>query len=62
MTLKTALRACGYTMKDLWDRVLAKGTKVNHTDFLKCSGAMAPGKRPWWNDILSCLDDMGVDW
>lgn len=62
MSLKNALRACGYTMQDLWAKLLAKRCKISRIDFMKCGGAYCPSPRPWWNDILRCLDEMGVDW
>lgn len=62
MSLKNALRACGYTMRDLWIKLRNYGSSINHVDFQKCGGAYFPDTRSWWNDILRCLDDMGVDW
>ena len=62
MNLRTALRANGYTMNDLWHRMRSKGCNINRSEIMKAGGATHPGNTPHWNVILTCLDDMGVDW
>ena len=62
MNLRTALRANGYTMDDLWHRMRNKRCNINRSEIMKAGGATRPGNAPHWNVILTCLDDMGVDW
>lgn len=62
MNLRTALRANGYTMDDLWHRMRSKGCNINRSEIMRAGGATRPGNLPFWNVILTCLDDMGVDW
>lgn len=62
MNLRTALRANGYTMDDLWHRMRSKGCNISRSEIMKTGGATRPGNAPHWNVILTCLDDMGVDW
>lgn len=62
MNLRTALKANGYTMNDLWHRMKSKGCDISRTDVMKIGGARCPGNASYWNIVLDCLDDMGVDW
>lgn len=62
MNLKAVLRNSGYTMNDLWTKVQARCHDLSRTTLMKCGGAYSAGKQPYWNDILACLDEMGVDW
>lgn len=62
MNLRTALSANGYTMDDLWHRMRNKGCNINQSKVKKAGYATRPGNEPHWNVILTCLDDMGVDW
>ena len=40
----------------------SKGCNINRSEIMKAGGATRPGNLPFWNVILTCLDDMGVDW
>lgn len=62
MYLKAALCNSGYSMNDLWVKLQNRCCKINRTDFQKCATARRAGSQPYWNDILYCLDEMGVDW
>ena len=62
MTLKSALRACGYTTVDLWNKLKARGCNIGSTEFQKICNASAPDGGRYWSVVLTCLDDMGIDW
>ena len=60
-SLKVTLRNSGYSMNDLWMKLQQYGSKINRMDFQKCATARRAGSQSYWNDILYCLDEMGVD-
>lgn len=62
MNLRTALKANGYTINDLWYHMKNRGYDIDRAELTKISGARCPGNASYWNIVLDCLDDMGVDW
>lgn len=62
MTLRHALRICGYTPNDLKEKLKKKGYHLNISEIRNLCTAYRPGGSSVWNAVLSCLDDMGVDW
>ena len=62
MTLRHALRICGYTPNDLKEKLKKKGYPLNVSEIRNLCTAYRPGGSSVWNAVLSCLDDMGVDW
>lgn len=62
MTLKNALRISGYTPNDLKEKLKKKGYRLNSSEIRNLCMAYRPGGSSVWNSVLSCLDDMGVDW
>lgn len=62
MTLRHALRICGYTQNDLKEKLKKKGYPLNASEIRNLCIAYRPGGSAVWNAVLSCLDDMGVDW
>lgn len=62
MTLKNALRISGYTPNDLKEKLKKKGYCLNSSEIRNLCMAYRPGGSSVWNAVLSCLDDMGVDW
>lgn len=62
MTLKNALRISGYTPNDLKEKLKKKGYRLNSSEIRNLCMAYRPGGSSVWNAVLSCLDDMGVDW
>lgn len=62
MTLKNALRISGYTINDLKEKLKKKGYHLNGSEMRNLCMAFRPGGSSIWNAVLTCLDDMGVDW
>lgn len=62
MTLKHALKICGYSVSDLQTKLRKKGYNLTDGELRKICQAYRPGGKPVWNAVLSSLDEMGVDW